>query len=1185
MSDSSDIEWQKDAWTIIDSYFKQHGLKQTIIHQLESFNSFVTDSIGDILKQNNPVIINYEYNPELCKYKYVISINFGKHYLSNPIIHENNGSTQLMYPSKARKRNFTYASPLYVDLDVKFLHRSGDNLEIEEEMDKKFEKISLGKIPIMLHSKFCLLKDFKSEELYKVDECKYDVGGYFIINGSEKVLISQEKVRENTVLVFKNSKSNTRYSHIADIKSVKDNIFGIAKNVSIRLTNKDGIYGKTIKILIPHFRQEIPLFIVFRALGIESDLEIIKYIVHELTDENRDIVQLLLPSLEEASTIQTQQLAKEYMIKYLYMSSYHSKDTDKHKKLIYLNEILKNEFLPHIGEDLLKKTFFIGFMTNRLLSSYTGRIDYDDRDSYINKRVDTPGLLLANLFRQYYNKLIKDMRNTIMKEFNSNNWKTGNRYFDLINDNNIYKIIKGSTIETGLKYSLATGNWGIKTLSNKVGVAQVLNRLNYNSTLSHLRRINTPIEKTGKLVPPRKLNNTQWGYICPCETPEGGAVGLVKNMSIISYITKDTSSEPIRYYLDQMGVIPFDKLTNADLYDAGKIFINGDWVGIHPEMDKFKNELVSMRRKGIIDVYTSISWYIQLNELYINTDAGRIIRPLLIVDNNKLRIKKQQIDDLKNNKIHWNDLIIPQNGEEGVIEFIDASETNVSMIAMADSNDPLFESSNLQTNGDNHTKYNYTHCEIHPATILGILASSIPFPDHNQSPRNTYQSAMGKQAMGIYLSNFRSRIDTLGHILNYPMKPIINTKISNYINYNNLPQGENVIVAIQSYTGYNQEDSVLINQSAIDRGLFRSTFYRTYKDEEKRNQSTGEEEKFCKPDANNTMSIKPGNYDNLSADGIPKLNKYLGSNDIVIGKVIPLKPDDNNTKDYKDNSVLLRNNENGMVNNVYVDRNGDGYKFCKINVRSERIPQIGDKFSSRHGQKGTVGMVYRQEDMPYTKDGVIPDIIINPHAIPSRMTIGQLMEALFGKMCCYAGGFGDSTPWNNFNLNNVSDVLENNFNMERYGNEILYNGLTGKQLDTEIFIAPTYYQRLKHMVDDKMHSRSTGPIVSLTRQPAEGRSRDGGLRFGEMERDCMISHGASTFLKERLLDSSDNYRIFICKECGMTGAVNPDRNIYKCKKCKNTTQFSEVRCPYTFKLLLQELESMNIMSRLITTDT
>ena len=321
---------------------------------------------------------------------------------------------------------------------------------------------------------------------------------------------------------------------------------------------------------------------------------------------------------------------------------------------------------------------------------------------------------------------------------------------------------------------------------------------------------------------------------------------------------------------------------------------------------------------------------------------------------------------------------------------------------------------------------------------MGVLASSIPFPDHNQSPRNTYQSAMGKQAMGVYLTKFNSRIDTLGHILHYPMRPIVSTRMAKYINYHNLPQGENVIVAIQTYTGYNQEDSVLINQSAIDRGLFRSTFYRTYK----------EEEKFCKPEKSKTVNMKPGNYNNLDENGLPKLNTFLDSSDIVIGKVIPLKPDEQ--KDYKDNSVLLRSNESGMINNVYVSRNCDGYKFCKINVRSERIPQIGDKFSSRHGQKGTLGMVYRQEDMPYTKNGLIPDIIINPHAIPSRMTIGQLMEALFGKLCCMAGGLGDATPWEKCDIEKIAEALEKKYDMERYGNEILYNGMTGTQMELSL---------------------------------------------------------------------------------------------------------------------------------------
>ena len=395
-----------------------------------------------------------------------------------------------------------------------------------------------------------------------------------------------------------------------------------------------------------------------------------------------------------------------------------------------------------------------------------------------------------------------------------------------------------------------------------------------------------------------------------------------------------------------------------------------------------------------------------------------------------------------------------------------------------------------------------------------------------------------------------------------------------YFNANKLPNGLNVVVAIASYGGYNQEDSVLINRGSIERGLFSSTFYRCYKEEENKNQLTGDEDKFCKPDINNILFPKNNNYDKIESDGFVKENTPVDDNDIIIGKIIPIK---HNVYKYRDTSISVKNNESGYVDKNYININGDGFKFCKVKIRSIREPQIGDKFSSRHGQKGTVGMIYDQCDMPFSKDGIVPDIIINPHAIPSRMTIAQLFECILGKACSINGYNGDSTVFSNIDTH-MFNILEE-LNFEKHGNEVLYNGMNGEQIHTSIFMGPTYYQRLKHMSSDKVHSRSTGPIVSMTRQPSEGRSSHGGLRFGEMERDCMIAHGAPNFLQERLMKVSDQFECYICNKCGTLSTSIPNSNEYKCNKCKNYLDFSKIYIPYSCKLLFQELQSMSIISR------
>ena len=647
------------------------------------------------------------------------------------------------------------------------------------------------------------------------------------------------------------------------------------------------------------------------------------------------------------------------------------------------------------------------------------------------------------------------------------------------------------------------------------------------------------------MTTPRKLHNTQWGVICPHETPEGSSVGLVKNLALSCLITNYSSPEPIKEILNSLNIKKLENCNYLNLIDTTKIFVNGDWIGVTNRPDYIYSILKINRRKGIISPYISITWNIQNNCIIINTDSGRLIRPLYIIENNKFDINDEINNLIINNNIEWKNLII----------------------------------SNIKNKVIN---YNYTHCELHPSLMLGILASVIPFPDKNQAPRNLFQCAMGKQAMGIYSTNYRYRFDTLGHVLYYPQKPIINSKIMSFLPSDNLPNGNNVIVSIGSFNGYNQEDSIIINQSAVDRGLFVSTFFRTYKDQESKSQLSGEDEQFRKPDFNNTKNIKLGNYDKLNSNGFVDINTKLEENDIIIGKVIPINKK-NKEKLYKDSSTSIRSNETGFIDNIITSKNGDGYTFCKLRTRSIRVPTIGDKLSSRHGQKGTIGMVLHQSDMPVSKDGITPDIIINPHAIPSRMTIGQLMECLLGKVCVFKGLYGDGTPFNKLKIKDLEKILKEN-GFDKHGNEVLYNGQTGEQLNTNIFIGPTFYQRLKHMVNDKIHSRSTGPRVSLTRQPAEGRSRDGGLRFGEMERDCMLSYGASNFLKEVLLDKSDNYKIILCDYCGLITPINYEKKISICKHCKNSLEFSEVRIPYACKLFLQELESMSIATRLNTTE-
>jgi DNA-directed RNA polymerase beta subunit len=1336
----------EEPWTIIGSYFEGKHLDQLVRHQIESYNDMVNVQLKRTIDMFNPVKIASEqdYDKTTHKYRLEVEVNFTNLYLSRPQIHENTGATKILFPQEARLRNFTYASMMTVDMNVKYIVRGTDGGASEPVAihHKVFPKIQIGKMPIMLKSCICMLTQNSHLDQNITGECPYDAGGYFIINGSEKTVLGQERAAENKVLCYNVAKNNNKWRYCAEIKSIPDSKCISPKQINMMVVAKQNGFGHPLVIQIPRMKQPVPLFIVFRALGVISDREICEYIVYNISNSGSEpasdgshgdisvkLLEALQASIIDANGIMTQEEALRYFTSQVIFTPMNmDKESGAVKKREFANEVLHNDLFPHCNSGQ-QRIFFLGYMAHKLLCAFFEINKQDDRDSYLNKRVDLTGTLLNNLFRNYFNKLVKDMSKQVVREINTGSWRSTEDYLSIINDTNMYKIIKSTTIENGLKRALSTGDFGIKSMtSNKVGVAQVLNRLTYSSSLSHLRRLNTPIDKSGKLVPPRKLHNTSWGFLCPAETPEGGSIGVVKNISYLSHVTIHSNPaslhEYIGYYIDRI-----ETLKPRDTYRQVKVFVNGAWVGITRDPMKLYREFKLKKWRGIINIYTSVVFDYPNAEIRICNDAGRMMRPLLLVnpDTNDLYITRDIIQRVASREIGWDDLLTHIASEcehserehsdaHGVIEYIDPDEQAFSMIAMRPQH--LYRN---ETDTTTPYIYKYSHCEIHPSTIFGVLASCIPFPEHNQAPRNTYQCldinetvqmsdgsrvpikdvkigdevmtyhpttfevsitkvvnhfiqanthpvykittisgreiiatedhrfstnegwktvkemmddrelrvgvfdelciifvpihsivpvsnrmvsdievasenhsfiagdgfassncAMGKQAIGIYVTNYQRRMDKTAYVLTYPHRPLVDTRLMQMIQLAEIPSGAPLIVAIMSYTGYNQEDSVLVNQGAIDRGMFSATIYHTEKDEDKK--INGDEEIRCHPDASKTKGMKFGNYDKLNQRGVMPANTFIENRDIIMGKVIPIKDNRNDpTKivKYEDISRVYHTSEECYVDKSYIDSNGEGYCFCKVRVRAFRKPVIGDKVSSRMGQKGTIGNIIPERDMPFTKEGIRPDIIINPHAIPSRMTIGQLKETLLGKVLVNLGLFGDGTSFGEYDIKDISkELLKVGFEMN--GNELLYNGLTGEQIKSDIFIGPVFYQRLKHMVADKQHSRSIGPMVNFTHQPAEGRSRDGGLRFGEMERDAMVGHGASRFTRGRMYDCSDKYEVHVCRKCGIIASYNDERSIHFCKTCENRADFALVQIPYACKLLFQELATMNVAPRIMT---
>jgi DNA-directed RNA polymerase II subunit RPB2 len=1615
----------KEIWNLIDLLFNTKNVLYNM-HYL-SYQQFIEDNI--ISELNKKYVIHENI---IGKQMYRYSLKFDNIMLKAP---SDEFDYDTISPNDARIRHINYSSKLIVDIKQIQEIINFESNTIDEKILYHEKKINIGAIPIMVRSKYCttnIKKDIPNLE------CPYDPGCYFIIKGLEKVVVSHERICENKELIF--PKKDTTFPD-GVMYSVQVNSKA-PDSTNINITSIKMLKDKTILLTMPHF-SEIPVFIIFRVLGFESDEQIINHIVYDNTDTN--MINMIKPSLTNSSKetykddngedhkIITKEDAENYLIQKMKTSrKYNETDSEiRHmQKKEHLLSILENELFSHMEKGMTEKGYYLGMMCNKLLQCILKRIEPDDRDNFINKRIDLPGALMTRLFEQYLKKMINECSKNFKK-------RMGGLTTD-VNPSNIIGLIKSMTIEQGFTTALATGNWGS---NKKKGVAQPLHRHNYLNTISYFRRIITPSPDAAasKMDKMRHIHSGQYGFIDPVESPDGEKIGIQKHLALSASVTIN-SKEQIKIIKDLLDNKPeiFTYLTDVPSFKIKtntKVFISGQWYGMTDKPIQLVEYLRTMRSKGVIVKMVGIAHNYKTKEIRINTDGGRLYRPLLKVKNNKLLLTNEMLNEIDMNinskKIStWNDFISKYND---AIEYVDCEESENLMIAMT--TDILNEERNkmlnkviTDKNSNNNTINRYsnvyrkfTHCELNPAMMLGSVSSNIPFSEHNQSPRNIYNFSQARQAMGLHVSSLRNRID-LTYQLFHPQIPLVHTRMAKYTNMLNLPSGENVIVAIACYTGYNQEDSIIINRSSVDRGLLRASYFTKYHDVIQKNPSTSRDDIFMKPDPNQTMGIQYGNYDKLNDKGYIEEETRVDPGDFIIGKVSQIQPDKNNSnKIYKDSSTKYKSGVAGVIDKVYTGvYNTDNFEMYNVKVRSERIPRVGDKlcmlsdhevltnkgwikfdelyqryhnkedfkiatlhdgqnikydtpidvyewdyegdmykltseqaefcvtmdheilakkrnlnkfklikakdligkrynlkkngiidipdvetiningkifkmddllhflgifitngyllenniyitniktihtynkmdlehdicdseyiikstklykwlegynknipdfvfelnsrqarillsslllFSktqdiytstnklandvmklaihagwsatikqdemlcvsinkyknephinnntrqheeivyhkgkvyclqvpshifmirynnknvwtgncSRHAQKGSVGISLPTEDMPFTKDGIQPDIIINPNAIPSRMTIGQLFECVLGKASVLSGHLSDATPFENVDIEEAKKVLKQH-GFEEHGNETLYCGFTGKKMESQIFIGPTYYFRLKHMVLDKIHcltaehdvlttegwvpinevkenhkvatldnnklvyvnpievhhypdykgkmyrvknqeielevtanhrmyikinddyilekaenivgkkvayknhenkdiivndgiiedelydyegavycltvpseifmvrkngksvwtgnSRSRGPTAILTRQPTEGRAREGGLRFGEMERDAMISHGLSQFLKERFMETSDQYFVHVCDNCGLFARKVIDSNHYICDSCRETKKISTVALPYAFKLMVQELLAINIMPRI-----
>lgn len=1089
-------------WNILGDHFRKKGF---VHHQIDSFNHYINIGIQRVIDEE-PDIVQQQ---KTQKY----TVKFGKVYIPSPSIIEENRNVVNITPAQARQRELTYDSPIHVDI-TEIMEEEGQEPEITEH-----QRVVIGRTPIMLRSDKCNINNCTPAERIVSGECEWDQGGYFIIKGKERVLVGQIRGVYNQCLVLA-QKPNEKYKYICEIRSMSEET-----GHSVLVQAKIGTDNRTLVFSLPYIKETIPIGIIFKALGYQTEEDIRDLI----GIQGNQIEKYLRLIIRDAYHIDTQDQALNYIGQY---PLHVIKDNERRN---YAWQVVETELFPHLGitASIKEKAYFLGHMVNRLLSTHIGFRAPDDRDNYVNKRIEMTGVLCRDLFRTLFKRYISTIKSILEKK---------KQHPDVINI-----ISKLNTITTGLKHSFSTGNWGVQKNSYiRSGVSQVLSRLTFGATLSHLRRIVIPIGKEAKNADIRRINPSQIMFLCPAETPEGQSVGIVMNLTLLTKVSQRIPTVMVKEVLENA-----ESLTLIDNFEGPnnqtKVFLNGILLGMVEDPDEFVDEVKMFRDSELLDKDISIVYDGIDEEVRIFSDEGRLLRPLFSVEERRLTVTEK--DGTK-----WDSLV--QNNH---IQYLDNSELEGCIIAM-DEKDLISRDNDF--------------CEISPAMMLGVMASIIPFPDHSQSPRNCYQSAMGKQAIGMFALSHQIRTDTIVHVLDYPQRPLVSTMTSQFMGFNHMPSGINAIVAIACYSGFNQEDSVILNKSAVERGLFCVTSYRTVMDEEKR-RGTYEYENISLPPLDKRK--QNANYGLLDDNGVIRPRQrtgstYVSKGDVIIGKVL-VKSNKSGEEEIIDCSVVIKTGEEGYIDRIFQTITPNGHKMVKVVIRNQRIPEVGDKFASRAAQKGTCGMVFPQIDMPFTNEGIVPDIIINPHAIPSRMTINQLMECILGKSCAIEGTYGDATPFTSSSTGNIADRLCERLSktgFERHGQEIMYNGMTGEPLEAQIFMGPTYYQRLKHMVSDKIHARSKGHVTTLTRQPLEGRSRDGGLRFGEMERDCMITHGVSRFLKERLFDKSDPYQVIVCNKCG-----NLSTTPTFCKGC-DTDSVSRCNLPYASKLLLQELNAMGI---------
>lgn len=1161
--------------------------------QISSMNTLCTKGLQEIIGTVFKVDRDYTELAEEKIERIHLDIQFTNVEISNPKnVIRDDGYEGPITPIQAINNNKTYSAAVYIDAKIKATAYYKDNTTSTRSAD--IIKKKLCQIPVMVGTVICNTYGKSSEEKIRMHEDPSDPGGYFIIKGIEWVISTVENLIFNQIRVYVND-DDKEAVRLEVINKPGDTLQNSAQLI-ITLTKTGKLYITIKRDKLD--KKQIPFYLLPRVLGITRDEDIFNNIIFKQTGEIKESINTILLKAYEASYDDfpdaVNQRDRIEAIKYIatcinkdvfpYIDM--TKEDGVRQAVNFVNNTLNKYFEPHIStegehED---KAFYLCMLIHYMIGSYIGIYTGTDRDSCRCKRMHAPGITLAKSIKQFFNtSIIQGIYTAFKKTFKD-------APFERINLENTFNRVSGTDFEQQMAKSITSGNKANIRVRNG---RNVMNRLvsqqhghkNPLDAVARMRQLTAPntsnesAKTSERATSMRKVHATYPGYICLIHTPEGEKVGITKQSAIYMKITESGNSDilkefivnsPTEHKIDFINKRELDTRTIVES-DYSLVYVNGDFIGCTKDSHKFANDFRQLRRKGLINSETTIYWDDLTDEVHFWVDAGRMIRPLYIVYNN--RDNPDMFDTKYNNnyknyrqmilynqshanaiaagKLNFNDLI-----EGGIIEMVSAEESENYILAAT--YDILREYWDKET-------HPFTHLDI-PQSQLGITALTAPFGNMNQTSRLTFQCNQSKSTCGYFAMNWCYRADKDTFLQYLCETPLVKTKTAKYMP----PNGYNSIVAIMVYSGYNQDDSIVASKAAFERGAYNGSKF-TYEMAIKEDSK----QQFRIPDVTITADTKAASYSKLNENGYVPKGTIVVKNDVIIGMISPMP--DNLSSEYKFQDVSLRwpHEEQAIVHNVITGTNEDGKTFIKIAFRKFRSPSIGDKFSSRAGQKGVLGMILPASYMPCTEDGIIPTLIINPHAIPSRMTIGQLVESLIGTYCAVKGTYTDGTSYNPSNLDSIIASLKE-IGYTGMGYRRMISGFTGKYIKTLIFIGPVYYQRLQKFVSDTVYAVGRGRTDILTRQPIPGKAKHGALKLGEMEFWVLEAHGSSSFLAEKIFDHSDGFPTYVCKTCGNYAIVNLHMKKFECKQCGNMGSIYEVPSAWTSKMLFQQLEAMNI---------